>query len=556
MWDSILSFWTSRSMLQTLMVICLVGALGLWISKLKISRFTLGSTYVFFVGILMAHFGVKVHPDMLLFCQNFGLILFVYALGLQVGPGFVSSLRRHGVWLNLWGVGLILLGTLGTLIFFFTTNQSLGDLMGVLSGAVTNTPALAAAQQSLSMVVHTPDLAERLNSMALGTAITYPIGVLGVIVVLALLKPLTRGLPTKPHAEDMPPYVAEFRITNPAVTGKDLSLIHDATHVDFIISRLWRDGEVLSPDADVRLRLDDHVIVVCKEEDADHITHLLGELVNVEMGVDWEEDDPNHLVSRRILISKPAFNGVKLGSLRLRNLYGVNVTRVSRAEIELLPVPALRLQLGDRLTVVGRESSIARLSEKIGNELRTLDTPYLVSILLGVFLGCLLGSIPIMLPGLSQPIRLGIAGGPIIIGILMGAYGPALKLTTYITQSANLMLRTFGLVLYLACLGLASGAEFFSTLIHGDGLLWLGMGALITLLPTFLIGILAIFWGKLSYSVAGGVLCGAMANPMALEYLLQNGGDGRASVSYAAVYPLGMFVRVILAQLLIVIFLH
>lgn len=556
MWESLLSFWTEQSMVQTLMVICIVSALGLYLAKLKVSKFTLGSTYVFFVGILFAHFGVKVNGQMLLFCQNFGLIVFVYVLGLQVGPGFVASLRRQGVRLNVWGMGIVFLGTALMLLIYALSGQQMGDLLGVLSGAVTNTPALAAAQQTLSMVAGEGTAPAKLESMALATAITYPLGVVGVIVVLTLLRPLAKRKTEGTEWEEMPPHAAECEVANPAIIGKRLSEVHESFGVDFVVSRLWRKGRVVPPTSDMLLHEGDHVIVVCKEEDLETVTALMGRMVDRESFVDWQEDDPNHLVSRRLLITKTGFNGVKLGSLRLRNTYGVNVTRVSRAEIDLLPTPSLRLQLGDRLTVVGSEGSISKLAERIGNKLDTLDMPYLVSIFLGIFLGCALGSIPIALPGLSQSIRLGIAGGPILVGILMGAYGSRLHMTTYITQSANLMLRTFGLVIYLACLGIASGASFFSTLIHGDGLLWMLLGALITTLPTLLMGYLAITKGRIPYGIAGGVMCGMMSNPMALEYLLSNGGDNRSSVSYATVYPLGMFLRIVLAQVLCLMFVH
>lgn len=556
MWQELLNYWRQPSLIETLMLICIVSTIGLYLAKLKISKFTLGSAYVFFVGILFAHWGVKFNEEMLQFCQNFGLIIFVYALGLQVGPGFVASFRKQGIRLNLWGLGVILLGTALVLALYAWVYPNITNMMGVLCGAVTNTPALAAAQQAVAMAHQGTNASSILNNMALATAITYPLGVLGGVIVLQLLRPIAKKTHTTPPPDDMPPYVTELAVTNPAINGCTLSSLQQTIGAPFIVSRLWRNGKVLVPASDLKVQLQDHIIIVCQEEHAKTIQTMIGQVANVETGVDWEEDDPNHLVSRRILISKPGFNGVKLGTLRLRNHYGVNVTRVSRAEMDLLPTPSLRLQLGDRLTVVGKENAIAQLSERLGNQLNRLDTPYLVSIFLGIFLGCALGSLPITFPGLSQPIRLGIAGGPIIVGILMGAYGSRLRLTTYITQSANLMLRTFGLVIYLACLGLMSGAGFFQTLTHGPGLLWLLLGATITLLPCLLVGTTAILWGRMSYSVIGGVICGAMANPMALEYLMDNGGDSRASVSYATVYPLGMFLRVILAQVIIVLFFH
>ncbi|KGN79288.1 hypothetical protein HQ35_08290 [Porphyromonas cangingivalis] len=549
--EALSALWTSRTMVQTLMLICLVSGIGLYLGKLKISRFSLGSACVFFVGIFAAHFGAKVNEEMLHFAQNFGLILFVYALGVQVGPGFVASFRQKGLALNMWGLSLILLSTFAVIALYFVSDMGIERLMGILSGAVTNTPALGAAQQAVTQSVSSPDLNSTLSDMALATAITYPFGVIGVIIVLELLKKFFPHKDVPVTGDEPHHFVGEYYVRNPEVSGKTVSQIHDLFSVDFIISRLWRKGRISQPSSDTILEMEDHLIIVSDEADAPRITSFFGGRATEKEQVDWESDENIQLVSRRLLVTKSEFNGVKLSSLRLRNRYGINVTRINRAEIDLVPTPTLRLQIGDRLTVVGRSEDVERLAKRIGDQLRPLDTPYLISIFLGIFLGCALGSIPIILPGISNGIKLGIAGGPIIVGILMGAYGPRLRLNTYITQSANLMVRSMGIVIYLACLGISSGANFFATLMSGDGVTWLGLGALLTVVPTLLVGIIALKYTQYTYGAVGGFLCGTMANPIALDYLNNQAKDDIPTVSYASVYPLAMFMRVIIAQLVV-----
>lgn len=549
------ALWTSQTMVQTLMLICLVSGIGLYLGKLKISKFSLGSACVFFVGIFAAHFGAKVNTEMLHFAQNFGLILFVYALGVQVGPGFVASFRRKGLALNAWGLGLVLFSTLSVIVLYLMTDIGIERLMGILSGAVTNTPALGAAQQAVSQSSLSSDVTLVLSDMALATAITYPFGVIGVILVLEILRKLFPHKDVLVEGDEPHHFVGEYYVRNPEIVGKTVAQIHEMYHVDFVISRLWRKGKVSQPSSDTTLNMEDHLIVVSDEADAPGITALFGGRATETEQVDWESDTDLRLVSRRLLVTKSEFNGVKLASLRLRNRYGINVTRINRAEIDLVPTPTLRLQIGDRLTVVGRSEDIDRLAKRIGDQLKPLDTPYLISIFLGIFLGCALGSIPIALPGLSNGIKLGIAGGPIIVGILMGAYGARLRLNTYITQSANLMVRSMGIVIYLACLGISSGADFFTTLTSGPGLKWLAWGGVLTVIPTFIIGLLALRYTSYSYGAVGGFLCGTMANPIALDYLNNQAKDDVPTVSYASVYPMAMFMRVIIAQLVVSIIL-
>ncbi|MDO5017502.1 MAG: putative transporter [Porphyromonas sp.] len=556
--DAIREFWTEQSLSQTLIIIFVTCGIGLYLGKLKLGKFSLAGAGVFFFGIFMAHFGVKVDPVMLQFCQNAGLVIFVYALGIQVGPAFVASLRKTGLILNAWSMGLILLGLLFAIVLMFAGVDNISNLMGVLSGAVTNTPALAAAQQGVEQLhANSPGLADELNDMALATAITYPLGVVGVIIVLELLKVFfpKKSRAKEPDLNDNRHHVGDFLVENKGLIGKTFEEIQRIFHIDFLVSRLMRDGEVLQPKRDTKLQLHDMLSIVCDEDQKESLVALFGiEKERVHDDSNWDIDG-SRLVQRRLLITKPEYNGATLASLKLRNEYHVSVTRVNRAEIDLVPTPKLHLQIGDRITVVGPQEGVNRLSDDLGNQLKPIDAPYLISIFVGMALGVLLGILPITMPGLSTSIKLGLAGGPIVVGILMGAYGPRLRMTTYITQSANLMLRTFGITLYLGCLGLASGANFVATLINGSGLLWLAVGFGLTVIPTLIIGVLAMKYSQLSYGTICGLLCGSMANPIALDYINDQIEEDTTTVGYATVYPLGMFARVVLAQITITILL-
>lgn len=556
MLHDIQSFFATPSLIQSIILLCITCGVGIYLGKLRIGKFSLGGAFVFFVGILMAHLGATLEPEMLVFAQNFGLVLFIYALGVQVGPGFIASFRKRGFKLNLWGMGLILLGTLSVAVMAILGWDSVSNLLGVLSGAVTNTPALGAAQQSwASAHAGSPSLMVWLNDMALATAITYPIGVVGVILVLEILRALFPAkVKLKDVEEESSHFVGEYYVRNEGVAGRTIAEIHRQFPVNFVVSRLFRNGKVTQATPDIPLMLNDHLLIVCDVADVDRIQLIFGAYVPEEdISIKWRDNDSSSLVSKRILVTKSEFNGVKLSSLRIRTRFGVNVTRINRSEIDLVPTPNLVLQIGDRLTVVGAEDKVDKLAERVGGELKRLDTPYLVSIFIGMALGCLLGVLPIPIPGVQEPLKLGIAGGPILVGIIMGAYGPRLRLTTYITHSANLMLRTLGLTLYLAGLGLSSGARFFETLTNGSGLNWLWMGALVTIIPTLIVGVLALRYTRLSFGTVGGLLAGAMANPIALDFLNDTGDANDPTVSYATVYPLGMFARVIIAQLLVVL---
>ena len=542
-------------MIQAVLILSVVSAVGVYLGKIKFFGVSLGVTFVFFAGILAGHLGIEVNKDMLNFAQNFGLILFVYALGLQVGPGFFSSLKKGGVELNMMGLAVIVIGILCTLIFHWTSGISIPTMVGLLSGAVTNTPALGAAQQALIQM--RPGETKAVTDMALACAVTYPLGVVGVILAIIVLRAMFAKKMENSHKEqDSTTFVAEFQVLNPSIYNKSIQEVMRLTEKHFVISRVWHEGKVCIPTSETLLREKDHLLVISIKSDVEYIKTLFGEQENKDWNkedIDWNAID-SQLISRRIVVTRDRINGVKLGSLRLRNLYGINITRVNRAGIDLLASKNLRLQIGDRLTIVGEANSVNNVGKILGNEMKRLDNPNLLAIFVGLTLGVLIGAIPIFLPGMDTPIKLGVAGGPIIVGILMGAFGPRIHLTTYTTQSANLMMRQFGIVIYLAGLGIDSGAHFFETVFRAEGLMWIGVGFLLTIIPVLIVGIIASQFFKLDYAHNVGMLCGSMANPMALNYANTTVEGDEPSVSYATVYPLSMFIRVISAQLLISFF--
>lgn len=542
-------------MIQAVLILSVVSAVGVYLGKIKFFGVSLGVTFVFFAGILAGHLGIEVNKDMLNFAQNFGLIIFVYTLGLQVGPGFFSSLKKGGVELNMMGLAVIVIGILCTLIFHWTSGISIPTMVGLLSGAVTNTPALGAAQQALIQM--RPGETEAVTDMALACAVTYPLGVVGVILAIIVLRAMFAKKMENSHKEqDSATFVAEFQVLNPSIYNKSIQEVMRLTEKHFVISRVWHEGKVCIPTSETLLREKDHLLVISIKSDVEYIKTLFGEQENKDWNkedIDWNAID-SQLISRRIVVTRDRINGVKLGSLRLRNLYGINITRVNRAGIDLLASKNLRLQIGDRLTIVGEANSVNNVGKILGNEMKRLDNPNLLAIFVGLTLGVLIGAIPIFLPGMDTPIKLGVAGGPIIVGILMGAFGPRIHLTTYTTQSANLMMRQFGIVIYLAGLGIDSGAHFFETVFRAEGLMWIGVGFLLTIIPVLIVGITASRFFKLDYAHNVGMLCGSMANPMALNYANTTVEGDEPSVSYATVYPLSMFIRVISAQLLISFF--
>lgn len=543
-----------QSALQAVVILSLITAVGLGLGKIHIFGISLGVTFVFFMGILAGHLGFSIDPQMLTYAESFGLVLFVYALGLQVGPGFFSSFQRGGYRLNLLSLGVIVLGTVMAVLLSRVTTVDLPDMVGILCGATTNTPALGAAQQTLKQ------LGEPTSGAALSCAVTYPLGVVGVILAILVVKKLfVRPSDMEEHEHDDPnhTYIATFQVHNPAIFDKSIQDIGKSGYPKFVISRVWRDGAVSIPTSDKILKENDRLLVITTEKDVPALTILFGEQENRDWNkedIDWNAID-SKLISKHIVISRPEINGKKLGSLRLRNTYGINISRVLRSGVQLLATPGLILQLGDRLTVVGEAAAIHNVEKVLGNTVKTLKDPNLASIFIGIVVGLIVGSIPIAVPGISSPVKLGLAGGPIIIGILIGSYGPRLHLVTYTTRSANLMLRGIGLSLYLACLGLDAGSHFFETVMRPEGALWIGLGFLITFVPVVIMALVALRLCRMDFGSTCGMLCGSMANPMALNYANDIIPNDNPAVSYATVYPLGMFTRVIIAQLILMLFL-
>ena len=542
-----------HSALQAVIILSLITAIGLGFGKLHLFGVSLGVTFVFFIGILAGHLGFSIDPQMLIYAESFGLVLFVYSLGLQVGPGFFSSFHRGGYRLNMLGLGVILIGTAMAVIISKTASIPLSDMAGILCGATTNTPALGAAQQTLKQ------MGEPTSGAALSCAITYPLGVVGVILAIIVLKKLVvrpKDMINHEHDDTNHTYIATFQIHNPAIFNMSIQDIAKLSYPKFVISRLWRDGNVCIPTSEKILKENDRILVITTEKDAPTLTILFGEQENRDWNkedIDWNAID-SQLISKHVVISRPEINGKKLGSLRLRNSYGINISRVTRSGVLLLATPGLVLQLGDRLTVVGEAAAIQNVEKVLGNTVKTLKDPNMASIFIGIVLGLIIGAIPISIPGISSPVKLGLAGGPIIIGILIGAYGPRLHLVTYTTRSANLMLRGIGLSLYLACLGLDAGAHFFETVMRPEGALWIAVGFAITFIPVVIMAIVALRIFHLDFGSTCGMLCGSMANPMALNYANDIIPNDNPAVSYATVYPLGMFTRVIMIQIILMLF--
>lgn len=552
--DWLNGLFLEHSVVQAVVVICLISALGLALGRISIRGISLGVTFVFFVGIMAGHLGLTLDPEMLNYAESFGLIVFVYALGLQVGPGFFGSFRKGGMTLNLLALAVVFLGTVMTLVLHIATGVSLPDMIGILSGAVTNTPALGAAQQTLKQMNisgHDP---------ALGCAVSYPLGVIGVIIALVAVRRIFRKRSVEGASREgkmKQTYIVGFQVCNPGVFGKNIrDVAHLASH-KFVISRLWRDGKVTIPASETTLQEADRLLVITTEAEVDSLTILFGEQESADWNkedIDWNAID-SQLVSQRIVITRSEINGKRLGALRLRNSYGINITRIYRAGVELLPTSELILQLGDKLTVVGEAAAISNVEKVLGNRIVSLKEPNLIAVFTGIVLGLGVGAIPFAIPGISLPVKLGIAGGPIIVGILMGAFGPRLHMITYTTRSANLMLRGVGLSMYLACLGIDAGAHFFETVFRPEGLLWVLLGFAITFLPVIIVALLALKFMKIDFGSVAGMLCGSMSNPMALNYANVVVEGDNPAVSYATVYPLTMFVRVIVAQLLLILFL-
>lgn len=548
------NLFTNFSAMQAVLIISLISALGLALGKMRIAGISLGVTFVFFIGILAGHIGLAVDPQMLSYAESFGLIIFVYALGLQVGPGFFGLFRKGGIKLNTLALGVVFLGTMMAIGFHLTCGVSLPDMVGILCGATTNTPALGAAQQTLVQ------MGIPANGAALSCAVAYPFGVVGVILAILVMRRLFVGetnLAEEGSKKSKPVYIAEFQVNNPGVYGKTVREVANLSVKHFVISRLWRDGRVSIPTSEKVLKEDDRLLIITSEKDVKSLAVLFGKHQEKDWNkenIDWNAID-NQLVSQRIVVTRPEINGKKLSSLRLRNHYGINISRVYRSGVELLATPDLTLQMGDRLTVIGEADALQNVAKVLGNAVKNLNEPNLVTVFIGIVLGLILGAIPFFIPGMSTPVKLGMAGGPIVVGILIGSFGPRLHMITYTTISANLMLRALGLSIYLACLGLDAGNHFFETVVRPEGLLWVLLGFAITFVPVIVMGLVALKVAKLDFGSVSGMLCGSMANPMALNYANDTIAGDNPAVSYATVYPLCMFLRVIIAQITVMFFL-
>lgn len=539
-----------HSAIQTVVLLSLIISVGLALGRIHIRGISLGVAFVFFIGIVAGHLHFSADKSMLDFAETFGLTLFVYTLGLYVGPNFFGLMRHEGIAANLWSLGVIIIGTLMALGLCLVLPVSLSDMVGILCGATTNTPALGAAQQALE------NAGLQSGGAALGCAVTYPLGVVGVILAMIVIRKLLvkpADLEPRLSREEDNTYVAQFVVINPALDGKTLAQVSQMSHIKFIISRIWRGDEVIMPLANTQLHINDNVLVVTTADEIPAMEILLGKKIETDWNrkkIDWNAIDA-HVESRVIVLSRRVLNGKQLGKLHLRDTYGVNVSRILRGDIKLLATDDIRLQYVDRLTVVGAPEDINHVEGFLGNAVQTLNEPNLAAIFLGIMLGLAIGTIPLNIPGMSAPVRLGIAGGPIVVGILVGSLGPRAHFISYTTPSASLMLRKLGLSLYLACLGLEAGYQFFETVVRPEGLMWVGIGFALTVVPVLIIGTAALLTRKYDFGTICGILCGSMANPMALSYANNTLKGDAASISYTSVYPLGMFVRVVIAQVLV-----
>jgi len=548
----------SEGIAHTLLLYALIITLGVLCGKIKISGISLGPTFVLFAGLLIGHLGFTVNHEVADFIRDFGLILFIYSIGLQVGPGFFSSFKKGGVQLNLMAAGIVVSGALVTIIFYFLLKGkvSMPMLVGIMSGAVTNTPGLGAAQEALRQAVEAGQMAE-MPQIAMGYAVAYPLGVVGIILSIVLVRLIFRIKLEKEEekivaeAESVvdKPERLTLRLSNKALHGRALHDIRQLVGRNFVVSRLMRGNDFSIPQTETILHEGDVLLVIAAQSDAEPIKAFIGETTET----DWKISE-KRMVSRRIVITRSEINGKTLGSLRIRTLYNVNITRVNRSGVDLLGAPNLKLQMGDRVMVVGELEDIKKVEKFLGNTLKKLNEPHIITLFFGIFLGILIGSIPFFIPGIPMPVKLGLAGGPLVISILIGRFGYKLKLITYTTQSANLMLREIGISLFLASVGITSGGKFAETVFSSDGLLWVGIGFLITTLPLLIMGIIGRKFARLNYFSLIGLMAGSTTDPPALSYSTSIANNDQPAVSYSTVYPLTMFLRVIIAQILILAF--
>ena len=558
--DWLLSLFTNtESMAHIALLYAIVIAIGVYLGKIKIGGISLGVTFVLFAGIVAGHLGFTAPLPTLTFMQDFGLVLFVFMIGLQVGPGFFSNFKEGGVTLNLLATSLILLNIAVMFVCyfsFFNTSDpnNLPMMVGVLYGAVTNTPGLGAAQEALSSIMggNTPAIAN-------GYACAYPLGVLGIIGGTIAIRYICKVKMQKEEDEleeqevndATKPHLMHLIVENQFLTGHTMLEIHDFMKRDFVCSRILRDGQLIIPKSTTALELGDKIYIVCSEQDAEAVQAFIGhETVVPEFA---EQEKTKQMISRRILITKPEINGKTLAKLHFSSVYGVNVTRVTRQGMDIFARSNLPLQVGDKLMVVGDQVSVNRVSSVLGNAIRRLDHPNIATIFVGIILGIIFGSLPIPVPGIPMPLKLGIAGGPLIIAILIGRFGYKMHLVTYTTTSANLMLREIGLVLFLASVGIKAGANFVDTVVAGDGLLYVMTGFLITIIPVLIVGTVARKIYKFNYFTIMGMLAGATTDPPALAYANASCPKDAPAIGYSTVYPLSMFLRIFTAQLIVLL---
>lgn len=551
-------FVSPDSVAHIALLYAMVIAIGVYLGKIKFGGIALGVTFVLFAGILAGHFGMTAPTNILTFIQDFGLILFVFMIGLQVGPGFFESFGKGGITLNMLSVGTVLLNVAVMFacyfIFFDTSNPiNLPMMVGTMYGAVTNTPGLGAANEALSSVFPNGGAPQ----IASGYACAYPLGVLGIIGATIALRFICRISLNKEEkaleeadAEDthVKPHQMHLQVTNSYLAGRTILQIHDFLNRDFVCSRLLHDGHVTIPNRDTILELGDQLFIVCAEADAEAIIAFIGP----EIQVAWEKTD-QPMVSKRILVTKSSINGKTLGQMHFSSVYGVNVTRITRQGMDLFASPHLPLQVGDRVMVVGPEDLVNRVADVLGNSIKRLDAPNIATIFIGILMGIIFGSLPIAIPGMPVPLKLGIAGGPLIIAILIGRYGYKIRLVTYTTTSANMMLREIGLVLFLASVGIKAGAGFWDTVVQGDGLKYVYTGFIITVIPILIIGTLARLKYKFNYFTIMGMIAGTYTDPPALAYANQTCSKEAPAIGYSTVYPLSMFLRILAAQLTILL---
>ena len=551
-------FTHNESVAHIALLYAVVIAIGVYLGKIKVGGVSLGVTFVLFAGIVAGHVGFTAPTDILTFVQDFGLILFVFMIGLQVGPGFFESFGMAGIKLNGLAATMIVLNILvmfGCYFVFFDTNDntSLPMMVGTLYGAVTNTPGLGAANEALGSVY-----GDNAPQIASAYACAYPLGVLGIIGAIILIRVICKIKLEKEEEQltaiegakaTQKPYKMHLEVTNKYLEGKTLLQVHDFLNRDFVVSRLVHEGELSIPNRNTVFHLGDQMLIVCAEADQEAIMAFIGP----KLDIDFEQQD-QPLVSKRILVTNPSINGKSFGQMHFSSVYGVNVTRVTRHGMELFASPSLPLQVGDRIMVVGPEDAVDRVANKMGNSLKRLDAPNIATIFVGIIMGIIFGSLPIAIPGMPVPLKLGIAGGPLIIAILIGRYGYKIKLVTYTTTSANMMLREIGLVLFLASVGIKAGAGFYNTVVEGDGLLYVLAGFLITIIPILIVGPIARMKFKFNYFTIAGMVSGTYTDPPALAYSNSICSKEAPAVGYSTVYPLSMFLRILTAQLVVLFF--